>query len=90
MKDINIFEDDLMLELERLGYLIDEKQIVLNNQRELLKRDDSIQSEYIKLFKETNSLMQLHHLLFIQLAQLTQNEELLRGVKESKEILMRD
>jgi len=80
-------EENLMSELEELADSIDEKKIVLDNQRELLKVDNSIHFEHIKLLKEVNSLMMQHHVLFIQLAEVTQNEHLLKVVKQSEEEL---
>lgn len=80
-------EDKLLFILDGLGDVINEKKIVLNNQKELLKVDNSILREHIKLFEEVNYLMQKHHFFFIQLAEMTQDEQLLEGVRKSEEIL---
>ena len=87
MKNNKNIKENLLSELEELADLIDEKKIVINNQGELLKVDDSIQLEHIKLLKEVNSLMMKYHVLFIQLAEVTQDEHLLKVAKESEEVL---
>jgi hypothetical protein len=85
MTNIEESIESLMSELEELADSIDEKKIVINNQLELLKVDNSIQEEHIKLVKEVNSLMMQHHLLFIQLAHTTGDKYLLKVVKETDE-----